>query len=93
LDHGSTLDGIDDAGELDERPVAHEFDHATVEFLDRGVDQFATATLQSFERAYLVLAHEAAVANHIGSKYRGKPSLHTCLRPPWSIKRLRCSLF
>ncbi len=81
LDHGSTLDGIDDAGELDERAVAHELDDAAVVLLDRGVDQFATAALQSLERAYLVLAHEAAVANHVGSKYCGKPSLHTCRAP------------
>ena len=32
LDHGSTLDGIDDAGELDERTVAHELDDAAMEF-------------------------------------------------------------
>ena len=30
------------------------------------LDQFATAVLKSLERAYLVLAHEAAVANHVG---------------------------
>ncbi|MER8665575.1 hypothetical protein NKH34_31455, partial [Mesorhizobium sp. M1148] len=43
------------------------------------------------ERADLILAHERAVADHVGSKDRGKPSLHTCLRPPWSIKRLRAA--
>ena len=82
LDHGSALDGIDDAGELDQRAVAHQLDHAAMEFLDRRVDQFATAALQSLERADLVLAHEAAVADHVGSKYCGKPSLHACLRLP-----------
>ena len=77
------MDGIDDAGELDERAVAHEFDDTAMELFYRGVDQFATAALQSRERAYLILAHEAAVADHVGSKYCGKPSLHTCaLRLP-----------
>ena len=77
LDRGGALDGIDDAGELDERAVAHELDDAAMELLDRGVDQFPAATLQSRKRADLILAHEAAVANHVGSKYCGKPSLHT----------------
>ena len=81
LYHSSTLDGLDDAGELDERAVAHELDHAAVVLLDLGLDQFATAPLQSLERTDLVLAHEAAVANHVGSKYCGKPSLHMCLAP------------
>ena len=88
LDHGSALDGIDDAGKLNQRAVAHQLDHAAVEFLDRRVDQFATAALQALERADLVFAHEAAVANHVGRKYCGKPSLHTCLAPSPS-KRLR----
>ena len=78
LDHGSTLDGVDDAGELDQRAIAHELDDAAVELFDRGVDQFAAAALQPLQRADLILAHEAAVADHVGSKYRGKPSLHTC---------------
>ena len=79
LDRGSTLDRVDDAGELDERTVAHEFDDAAMERFNRGVDQFATAALQSLERTYLILAHEAAVADHIGRKDCGKPSLHTCV--------------
>ncbi|ESZ36496.1 hypothetical protein X732_23125 [Mesorhizobium sp. L2C066B000] len=79
LNRGSALDGINDAGEFYQRPVSHELDNPTVEFLDRGVDQFSTATLQSFERADLILAHERAVADHVGSKDRGKPSLHVRL--------------
>src|SRR5438445_820276 len=82
LNRGSALDGIDATREFDQRPVAHEFDHAAAEFLDRRVDQFATATFQQLERTDFVLAHERAESDHVGSKYRGKPSLHTCLRPP-----------
>ena len=84
LDHGRTLDGVDDAGELDQRAVAHELDHAAAEFLDSGVDQFAPAALQPLKRADLVLAHEPAVADHIGCKDRGEPSLHTCCAPSLS---------
>ena len=92
LDHGSTLDGVDDAGELDQRAIAHELDDAAMEFLDRGVDQFAAAALQSLQRADLIFAHEAAVADHVGSKYCGKPSLHmlvSCLVHPSSFANKR----
>src|SRR5205814_5326406 len=85
LDRSGTLDSIDDASELDECAVPHEFDDTAVEFFYRGVDHFSAATLQSRQRADLILTHEAAVANHIGSKYCGKPALHTCaLRLPRS---------
>ena len=94
LDRRSTLDSIHDAGELDERAVSHEFDDATVELFDRGVDQFPTASLQPRQRAYLILSHEAAVADHVGSKYCRKPSLHTCaLRLPCRSKRPLDSVF
>ena len=81
LDHGSALDGIHDAGEFNQRPVAHKLDHAAMEFGYRRIDQFTAATLQPIERAHFVFAHEAAVADHVSGKYCGKPSLHACLAP------------
>ena len=86
LDRGGALDGVDDARELDQRAVTHELDDAAMELFYRGIDQFPTAGLQPRQRAYLILAHEAAVANHIGSQDCGKPSLHPrALGPPSRI--------
>jgi len=76
LDRGGALDGIDDAGELDKCAIAHKFDDTAMKLVYRRVDQLPAATLQPRQGAYLILAHEAAVAHYIGSKYSGKPPLH-----------------
>ena len=68
LDRGSALDCVDDACEFDQRAVAHELDDATMELFYRGIDKFPTASLQPRQRSYLILAHEAAIASHIGSQ-------------------------
>ena len=82
LDRGGTLDGVYYACELDQRAVTHELDDAAMELFYSGINQFPTASLQPRQRAYLILAHKAAVANHIGSQDCGKPSLHPrILRP------------
>jgi hypothetical protein len=86
LDRGSTLDGIDDACELNQRAVTHELDDATMEFFYRGINKFPTASFQPRQRSDLVVSHEAAIANHVCSKYCGKPSLHTrILRLPAAL--------
>ncbi|MGO7425712.1 hypothetical protein ACCT09_39575, partial [Rhizobium ruizarguesonis] len=47
------------------------------------VEQRAAADLQPFQRADLLIPHEAAVTNYISGQDRGKPSLHICaLRDP-----------
>jgi hypothetical protein len=40
LDFDGTLHGLDDAGELDQRAVAHQLDDAAAMRGDLGVDQF-----------------------------------------------------
>ena len=86
LDRRRALNGINDARELNQRAVAHELDDTATELFYRRIDQLPTASLQSIECADLIFPHQAAVANHVGSKYRGKPSLHTrALRPSKSM--------
>ena len=64
-----TFDRVDDAGELDERAIAHQFDDAASKFSNGWVHQVRP---QSFERSQspsLILAHEAAVSNYICGQY------------------------
>ena len=76
LDLQCTVDGRDDASELDERTVAHELDQAPAMGNDTRIEDFASVDLQPFERAGLVGLHEPAVAGDVGRKYRGKSALH-----------------
>ncbi len=48
----------------------------TDEFGDLGVEQLAAQRLEPVERAFLVLAHETAVTDHICSQNCRKPSLN-----------------
>ena len=56
---------IDDAGELDQEPVAGGFDNAAAMFDDPGIDQFAPDRFQRRQRAFLVGAHQPRIADHI----------------------------
>ena len=76
LDGRGTLYGIDDAGELDQRAIAHELDDAAMEFFYCRIDQFSAARLEPRQCADLIVPHEAAVADHVGSKNGGQPSFH-----------------
>ena len=60
--------GIDDAGELDQRPVAHELDDAAVVSIDQRFDEFAAKRLEPGKCARLVQAHQAAVPHHVGGE-------------------------
>jgi hypothetical protein len=71
LDRRGTLDRIYDAGELDERTIAHQFDYTAAERFYRGVNHFPTAFFKSRERADLILSHEAAITNHVGGQNSG----------------------
>jgi hypothetical protein len=58
--------GIDDAGELHQRAVAHELNRAPVILSRLRLDQFLAMGLEGSQRAHFILAHEAAVADHVG---------------------------
>jgi hypothetical protein len=57
-------------------------DDAAMKLFYGGIDQFPAAALQPRQRADLILAHEAAVANHVDGKYCGEPSLHKSYPAP-----------
>ena len=62
--------GVDDAAELDERPVAGALDDAAIVHGDGRIDQVAAQRSQPRQDAILVRAGEAAVADHIGDQDR-----------------------
>ncbi|HEX4193877.1 MAG TPA: hypothetical protein VHY80_12295 [Stellaceae bacterium] len=63
---------IHDAGKLDEQPIAHSLDEAPMMFLDFGISELAAQLFQRGERPLLIGAHQARVADYIGSQYCGK---------------------
>jgi len=69
-------DGVDDARELDQRPVAHELDDAAVMPVDRRLDEIVTKRLEPGERARLVHAHQAAVSHHVGGEDGNQLPVH-----------------
>ena len=71
--HGATH-GIDCARKLDQRTVARGFDDAAAVFGDLGIDEFATVGLERSESAFLVDAHQAAVASNVGCEDSGQSS-------------------
>jgi hypothetical protein len=79
LDLDRAGDGIDRAGELDERPVAHQLDHATRMRGDRRVDDLAPQRLEARQCSRFVAPHETRKANHIGRKDGRKSALNTRL--------------
>ena len=67
---------VEGAGELGEEPVAGGLDDAPAMRGDAGVEHRGLQRLEAGQRALLVSAHEAAVADQIGSQDGCEPSLH-----------------
>ena len=79
LPHGALeLDGeahrVDDAGELHQGAVAHELDGAAAVLRGLWLDELLAVGLERGERARLVLAHQAAIADHVGGEDRRQPT-------------------
>ena len=72
LDINRAAHRIDDAGKLDQHPVAGGFDDAAAVLLDLGIGQFASDRLQGGQRALLILAHQPRIAGNISGEDRGK---------------------
>ncbi len=77
LDRDGAFHRIDDAAEFDQGAIAHQLDDTPTVAFDLGVDEFGPVRLQGIERTDLVLAHQAAVADHVGTQDSGKPAFHT----------------
>ena len=59
---------VDDAYELHQQPIAHQLDDAAAILQRLRLDQFADMGLDGGDRAGLVPAHQAAVADHVGGQ-------------------------
>ena len=80
---GRAAHRVDDAGELDEQPVAGGLDDAAVMLGDGRVDQLRAQRLEPRERALLVGAHQPGVAGDIGGEDRGELALNGRRNRPW----------
>src|ERR1700733_2398460 len=65
-----TVHGIDHAAELDNGAVADQFYDPPVMGGDGGVEDDLAVPFQGAERAGLIGAHEAGIADHVGSENR-----------------------
>src|SRR5262249_10980099 len=77
LDLGRTAQGVDNAGELDQQPVAGGLDDATVMLSNFRVDYLGSEGLQPAERSFLVGSDQARIPRHIGREDRRKPTFDT----------------
>jgi hypothetical protein len=79
--HGDrALDGIDDAGKLDQGAVAHQLDDAPAVRGDLRLDQALPKRPQRRQRAGLVRRHEPAIPDHVGGQNGCEPSLDSRCR-------------
>ena len=81
----SAADGIDDAAELGQQPVARRLDQPSVMLGELGIEQKSAMGLQLPDRAFLVGADQPAVACDIGRQDGRQPPIQTlayqgCLR-------------
>ena len=66
LDFDGAAHRINDAGELDEQPIAGSLDDAAPVLLDLGIRQLAPDRLQRAERPFLVRPHQQRITGNIG---------------------------
>ena len=72
LNFGRTAHRVDDAGEFRQHAVAGGLDDPAVMLADLRIDQFAQMRLEALVRAFLIGAHQARIAHHIGGEDRGE---------------------
>jgi hypothetical protein len=90
---GGAPDGVDDALEFRQRPVTGRLDDAAGMLADLRVNELAAMRLEAFVRSFLVHAHQARIARHIGGQDRGETAGrgHGWDSPPWSRLSLSTS--
>jgi hypothetical protein len=72
LDFDRAAHRVDDATELDDRPVAGPLDDSTTMYRDCGIDQVAPEGPEPRENAILVRARKPRVADHVGDQDRSE---------------------
>src|SRR5262245_46465175 len=75
LEVDGALGGVDGARELDQHTIACDLEDTALMLRDQRLQNLATARFEGGERAHLVLLHEAAVTNHVGSENGGQAAL------------------
>jgi hypothetical protein len=80
LDRIGAIDGVHDAGELGQQPVACRIDDAATMTGNLGRKHRLPVLSQTAHGAFLVLAHQSAVANDIRRQNGHQPALQTSLR-------------
>ena len=83
------LHRVDHARELDQHAVAGGLENAAARLGDRRVDDLGAQALQARERAFLVCAHHAAEAHHVGGEDRRKAAQGRCFAHRARILRER----
>lgn len=73
---GSEPDGLHRAEEFDQESVAGRLEVSAMVLDGLWLDDIPTQTLDPGERAFLVLAHEAGIADHVGGQNGCKAALH-----------------
>lgn len=68
MDFDAAADGLDDAGKLGQEPIAYRLDHSALMLGNRRLNQLGAMGLKRGERAFLVSAHQPAVAGYIGGE-------------------------
>ena len=70
LDGDGAAHRFDGAGEIDQQAVAGALDDAAAVGGDVRFDELAEMRLEATQRAFLVVAHQPAVADHVGRQDR-----------------------
>src|SRR5262249_24771430 len=81
------FDGVDSAGELNQDPVAHKLNDASMVLGNQWLKDFRAARLESSQRPSLVRLHQPAVANHIRGHDGGEATSRSLFR---HAERPRC---
>jgi len=76
LDLDRTVQGLNCAGELDQKPVAHGLDQPAAMFGNFRFEHFAQIGPEMGARCHLVDLAVARVADNVGDQDGGKPALH-----------------
>ena len=71
--------GIDHADEFHQHPVAGRLDDPAPVLGDLGIDEFLAMGLELAQRAFLVGAHQLAIAGDVACEYRSQPAVDTRL--------------
>jgi hypothetical protein len=87
FDRDGALDGIDHAGELDQRAVGHDLDEPTLVLGDLRLEEILTQRLEARVRALLVGRHQPAVADDVRGQYCRQPALHRRVLRPGAVDR------